>query len=149
MTTELSNNKLLTDTATCFKMARKGIYEGTRLLYQVRETNAWEGAFSSFSEYVEQECQISRSGASKLLQVWEYYVLEGRVSQLNLEGVDSEKLYMALKLPTGTAEEKLLKAREWNREDLRAELYTTGGNDCEHPSENRVTICGQCSKRVV
>lgn len=138
---------ILKDAANVFKAARVSVYEGARLLYRIQETNAWEGQFSSFAEYVEQECQISKGYASKLLQSYKYYVIDGGVLQQNLKDIDADKLYFAMKLPKGTVEQRLVKAREWNRQDLRDELSTdSNGEECPH--EKTVTICATCGRRV-
>lgn len=145
---ELIKYGLLRTAAEYFQTARTHIYAGAKLLYEIDQTNAWEGKYSSFSEYVEQECQLSRGFASKLLQAWKYYVIDGGVSHDKLVGIDAEKLYLALRLPSGSPEDKLLKAREWNRDDLRAELSTTDGMECQHPEEKHVILCGKCSRRI-
>ena len=147
MTKEVSTT-ILAEAAACFKQARKNVYEGAAMLYKIQSENLWDGQYSSFSEYVEQECQVSRSYASKLLQAWKYYVIEGGLPKGNLVGVDPDKLYFALRLPSGTPEQRLVKAREWNREDLRAEIHTVNGEECKHPSDKHVIICGTCGKRV-
>lgn len=139
---------LLKEASDCFKEARKNVYDGARLLYRIQADNLWEGQYSSFTEYVEQECQLSKSYLSKLLQAWKYYVIDGGVKQSSLVGIDSDKLYFAMRLPTGSVEQRLVKAKEWNREDLRAELSTVDGHECEHPPESQVTLCGKCQKRV-
>lgn len=144
----LARTDLLTEAADCFHDARKSIMAGASLLYEIYQTNAWEGRYSSFTEYVEQECQISKGMASKLIQTWRYYVIEGGVSQAKLEGVDAEKLYLATKLNSGSPQERIVMAREWNRDDFRAELSTIHGVECQHPDEKRVTLCGVCGKRV-
>lgn len=137
---------LLDDCSKAFKGARERVVEAMRLLYQIEETNAWEGIYSGFSEYVEQECQISRAYASKLLQIWKYYVIDSSVSHAKLRSVDPEKLYLALRLPSGTAEQKLVRAMEWNRDDLRTELAVVDGEECTH--KDTVRICTRCSKRI-
>lgn len=139
---------ILADAAKCFNEARKNVYGGAALLYQIQENKLWEGQYSSFSEYVEQECQIGKSQASKLIQAWKYYVIEGGVSQNKLTGIDADKLYLTTKLPTGTIEQRLVKAREWNRDDLRAELSTVDGEECKHPEGKRVVLCGVCGRKV-
>ena len=136
---------ILDDCSRAFKGARERVVEAMRLLYQIDQTNAWEGKFSGFSEYVEQECQISRGQASKLLAVWKYYVIDGAVSHAKLKAIDPEKLYLAIRLPTGTPEQRLVKAHEWNREDFRAELSTVEEHNCQ---DFRVTICTKCHARL-
>lgn len=140
---------ILGDAAKCFKHARQNLYEGAALLYKIKEENLWDGKYSSFGEYVEQECQISAPRASQLTQMWKYYVIDGGVSKNRLVGIDVDKLYLAAKLPKGDMEQRLVKALEWNRDDLRAELHTVDGVECAHPKEKQVIICGCCGKRVV
>lgn len=138
---------ILKDAASAFKLARGNVYEGARLLYQIQETNAWEGQFSSFAEFVEQECQIGKSQASKLTQMWKFYIIDGGMNKNQLVGIDSDKLYLAAKLPTGTIEQRLVKAREWNRQDLRDALAEDeNGVDCVHTET--IQLCKKCGKRV-
>lgn len=144
MSKELSQD-ILGECAEAFKLARKGVYSGAALLYRIEQENLWEGRFSSFSDYVESELQISKGFASKLLQSWKFYVITNGVSPRNLEGVGEEKLYLALKIP-GTAEEKLVRAREWTRRELQDEAASKDGVDCEHP--DTILICATCSKRI-
>lgn len=137
---------ILDQAAQCFTSARRNIYEGTALLYRIDQEKSWEGQFSSFGEYVEQECQLSQGYASKLLQSWKFYVIDGGLSQAKLNGVDAEKLYLALKLPDGTPEKRLIQAQTLSRQELRAELAEKDGEDCQH--EQTVTICSRCHQRV-
>lgn len=139
---------ILKDASEAFKSARRGVYIGVALLYRIQKENLWEGQFSSLNEYIEQECQISKGYASKLLQSWKYFVVDGGVLRQNLIGIDPDKLYFALRLPKGTIEQRLVKAREWNREDLRAELAIVDGEECKHPADKRVIICSMCGKRI-
>lgn len=139
---------LLKKAALCFRDARKNIYAGAALLYEIDQTNAWEGKYSSFTEYAEQECQISRGFASQLLQVWKYYVVERGVFQKNFYNIDYQKLYWSTKLPSGSTEQRLVKAREWTREEFRAELSTVDGEECAHPEASRVILCGKCGRRI-
>ncbi len=129
----------LEECAQSFKNARGSIYEGAMKLYAISEQEAWVGQFSSFSEYVELECQISKSYASKLLKSWRFYVVEGGVSQDKLVGTDPEKLYLALQLPSGTPEERLEQAQHLSRNDIKQAVFDKGGAPCEHP---------HCDKRL-
>jgi hypothetical protein len=141
-------NNILHDCSSAFISARKNIYMGIAILYKIQQESLWEGQFSSLNEYIEQECQISKGYASKLLQSWKYFVVDGGVLRQNLIGIDPDKLYFALRLPKGTIEQRLVKAREWNREDLRAELAIVDGEECKHPLDKRVSLCSACGKRV-
>lgn len=140
---------VLKEASDCFKNARRSVFEGVELLFCIQKETLYDGAYTSFWEYVEQECQLSRGQASKLLQSYEFYVLKGGVSHAKLTDIDPEKLYLALKLPTGTVEQRLVKAREWNRRDLQDALSEDeNGGQCTHPADKHVTICGVCQRRV-
>lgn len=145
--TELSH-QVLKEAADAFKSARRSVYEGAALLHRIKEESLYEGQFSSFNEYCETECQLSRGYVSKLLTAYEYYVIDQKVSPRNFYDIDYEKLYFSTKLPTGTPEQRLVKAREWSRDDFRAELSSKEGVDCAHPEDKHIVLCGVCSKRV-
>lgn len=137
---------ILTDAAKCFTTARQNIYEGASLLYRINEENLWKEGYDSFGEFIEQECQLSQGYASKLIQSWKFYIVEGGLSHEKLNGVDAEKLYLALKLPDGTPEKRLIQAQTLSRQELRAELAEKDGVDCLH--EKTITICASCHARV-
>lgn len=143
--TQITKN-ILTATAECFTNARRNVYEGAKLLYQINEEKLWESEYDSFNAFLEQDCQISAGYASKLIQSWKFYVVEGGLSQAKLSHVDAEKLYLALKLPTGSPEKRLTQALTLSRQELRAEL-AEDENGNEHTCEP-LTICKICNKRL-
>ena len=130
----------------CFQGARRNIVAGMSYLYQVDKENLWEGKYSSFSEFVEQDCQLSKGYASKLVQAWEHYVITGGVSEYKLQDIDAEKLYLAMRLPVAP-EQQVIRAGLWSRSELKQELASTPEGDCQHDCEH-ITICSRCSKRV-
>lgn len=141
---ELSTDSILTKAAQCFTTARKNLLVGASMLHEISTKQLWEGTYSSFNEYVESECQIKPSFASKLITVYQYWVIDNGVSPLNLQGIDTERLYLARKL-NGTAEEILLKATTLNRQDLKEELREEkfGEHTCTLGEERwgKCTIC--------
>lgn len=134
---------LIDETLKIFRTVRASMVMAMQKLYEVHSTDAWKGRYSSFGEFVEDGCGVSQGTASKLLKVYKHYVLEGGVSQRNLEGVDSEKLYLAISLK-GTPEEKLEKARALSRTELK--LERNDEEPCLH--ENLITICSNCRLRI-
>jgi len=135
---------VLTDTANCFKMARRALLDGAHGLRDIQALKLWEGTYNSFGEYVEQECQISQSYASKLIKTYEHYIINGGVSHATLEGTDVEKLYLAISL-TGTTHEQAVKAETLTRQEIKAELAVKDG--VEHECVP-ISICKTCSKRL-
>jgi len=129
---------------TCFTAARQNLIEGAKYLHEISHAKLWQDNYNSFGEFVEQECQISQGFASKLISVYEHYLVAGGVSQRNLENVDAEKLYLASKLP-GTPEEQLTKALTLSRGELKQQKqFEDTGAECTHPS----LICAKCHSKV-
>lgn len=147
MTTEIITDVL--DLAShCFKNARGNLMQGAKYLHQISKEELWKGQYSSFNEYLEGECQISASYASKLIKVYEYYVVQSGVSPRKLEAVDVEKSYMAINL-NGEPEHKLLAAQEWNRQDFKDHLATNpDGSECSHKVLIIKHQCKACSRFI-
>lgn len=133
---------ILNRAADCFIGVRKQFIEGAKLLHKISTEKLWEGQYGSFGEYVEQECQLSQGYASKLVQLYQYYAIEGGVSHAKLAAVDPEKAYSAMKLK-GTPERQLTTALTLSRQELRAEVADKGE---EHRCEY-IEICTRCGKR--
>lgn len=136
---------ILKETAALCKGIRVSLVQVARNLHEISSRELWKAEYGSYAEYLEAECQISQGFASKLTGVFSHFVLEGGLSQRKLEGVDSEKLYLAMRLPM-KPEEQLMRAQTWTRGELKAELASGGGEECSH--ENTVEICSRCHSRV-
>lgn len=136
---------ILKDCAVAFKSARQGLLQGAALLSTISKDKLWENDYTSFGEYVEQECQISQGYASKLITAYEHYVVQGGLSHAKLSATDPEKLYLAIKL-IGTPEEQAVKAETLTRTELKQEIVSQDGVECAHPTH--ITICSQCHVRV-
>lgn len=136
---------ILQAAAACFNSARQSLIRGAGYLHHIKQQELWKESHESFGQYVESECHISQSFAAKLVKIYDHYVVAGGVSEQTLEGVDSERLYMALDLP-GTTHEQVEKARLLTRRELKAELHEKEGVDCPHPEIIR--ICAVCKQRV-
>lgn len=139
-----NNMNLLDQTIALFTKVRSSVIEAAAALYEVHEKGVWKEQFATWNDFLDQ-CAISPSSASKLMQVYRFYAIEAKVSQRKLAEVDSERLYLALKLPRGTAEERLLKASLLSRDELRQQrIYEDTGADCPHD----IHICAKCHKRI-
>lgn len=146
MTQELEN--ILDKATDCFKHARGSLMQGAKYLHQISKEELWKGKYSSFNEFVEQDCQLSAGYASKIVKTWEYYVVQNGVSPAKLAAVDVEKSYMAIQL-NGEAEHKLIKASEWNRQDLKDQLATNSdGSECGHKVLIIKHQCKACSRFI-
>jgi len=138
------DSKILKQCADKFQAARQDLIGGAELLYQISTEELYKGKYDSFGDYVEEECKISRSMASKLVNTYGYFVLKAGVSPRNLADVDHEKLYLAMGLP-GSPMKQLASARELSRSEIRQELKDPE-DKCLH--EHTYTICSACHKRL-
>lgn len=138
----LPSTNILERAALCFGTVRKNLLWGAELLHKIFHEKLYEGNYSSFEEYVQEECQIKPSFASKLIAVHEYWIVQNQVAPVKLVGIDMEKLYLARKL--GDPQKALIKAQTLTRDDLKAELREEV-NCTEHTP---VTFCATCKVRL-
>ena len=140
MPKELTTVEILKEAAGYFKGARQNLMAGAELLHKIKAEELWKGKHESFSEYLEEDCQISDGMASKLIQVWQFYVIEGGFRGEKMIGADIEKLYMAAKLKS-SPEKALSQALTLTRQELKSELNDPD-DTCKHPATYKVcTIC--------
>lgn len=109
------------------------------LVYEVYEKELWRGRFSSFGEYVESSDGLNRSqGYASKLRTVEQFRIDNSLSEQDLQGIDYECAYLAIK-SGGTPQEILAKARTLNRTELK---QTRAEND-HHPFEENPN-CKKC-----
>lgn len=138
--TELSTNNLIEATRELLNAVRGSSIKIGENLYNIKQTLE---AGTDWGDFLRDEFDISEGFASKLMSIHKVLVLDGGISQDKLEGIDGEKLYLALKLE-GSAEEKISKARLLTRRDLKEERVDDGHI---HSGET-VLIHKCCSMRV-
>jgi len=119
------------------ELTQTGLIEQTRLLLQaVRGSSIKIGenlykikqemtVGTNWGDLIRDEFDISESFASKLMSIYKGFVIDGGLSREKLEGIDGEKLYLALKLE-GTPEEKIAKAATLTRREIREERVDDG-----------------------
>lgn len=99
-------------------------------------------AGTNWGDTLRDEFDLSEGQASKLISVYKLYVLEGGISPAKLEGIDTERLYLAKGLE-GSPEERLAKAANLTRRELREEKTDEDGHTHE-----AVEICKHCGIRM-
>lgn len=110
------------------------------LVYQVYKNELWKGKFSSFAEYVESPEGLGKSqGYINRLRQVEQFRIDSGFSPEQLQGIDHESVYLALK-SGGTPEEIVQKAKTLTRAELRAEREET--KDHVHEAINICKTCG-------
>lgn len=147
MQNAISTLSNVNDCIDTFKAIRRDMVDAMVRLAAVFAAKSWESKASSWGEFVESELQISQSSASKLLRVHEAYLISGTTKPAQLEGVDVEKLYLAIPLLKEQSPKQVIAtAKELSRSELKAEMASNGSEECKH--EHQVTICSSCHARV-
>lgn len=134
---ELSTTALIAQTKDLLNAVRGSSIKIGENLYNIKQQ-----VKTDWGDFLRDEFDISEGFASKLMSIHKAFVLEGGISQAKLEGIDGEKLYLALKLE-GTPEEKIEKARLLTRRELKESR-----NDEEPHEHEPITICRKCSLRL-
>lgn len=114
------------------------------MLHRIFNDKLYKDKYDTFEQYVEEECQIKPSFASKLITVHQAWVVERGVSPLKLQGTDIEKLYLGRELE-GETEKVLAKVQTLSRDDLKAELREEKDPCTTHKP---VTFCEICRIRL-
>ena len=135
---------LISETPKLFEQGRKLLMQGIKNLWEIRDKGLWKGMTSSFTEYVEDVCQLDKGQASRYLAVYEHFVLHGGVEHAQLGAIDPERLYVARKLK-GNIDYQLTVAKELSRNELRATI--TDKDDCDR--HEWIEICTKCHKRKI
>ena len=138
--------EFLRETLDLVKRIETNFLELGGRLYEIREKNVWRASYEAWDDFLVAS-RLSKSTASKLISVFEAYVVEGGVSQETLEGVPYSLLYEAIPLienhgvPMTVAKVKLL-----TRSEIKEEVREEKHGDCQHTET--IHICAACHKRV-
>ena len=121
-------------------------------LHKIRIERLWESNWDSYEEFLG-EIKISPGKASKIVSVYETFVLEYKVPTEKLSSVGWSSLYSMLPaIKSGQdANEWVEKGSVLRREDIEDEVreFKKGKCNCdEHPFEEIILqICKNCGKR--
>lgn len=145
LTTLTENQALLQEAKQAFTMMKGCTHLAMQKLFKIKEENVWTEVSPTWGVYVEQELGISQSFASRLLTVHRIFLTEGGLQPQQLQGIDTDKLYLAKDLE-GTAEEKVAKAKTLTRLELKQSKGVDDPNHAHVPKT--ITICDTCGLRL-
>lgn len=135
--TELSTHYLIENTKQLLGSVRQSLVKVAANLHFLRQT----GEHEKFGEWAEEEFGLSRSMTSKLLTIYDAWVIRAGISQDQIEGIDYERLYGYVPLLEGKIpEQAIAEVRTWSRADIKAEKQEK--KPCFHP--NVQPICTEC-----
>ncbi len=136
--TELSIPGLVKETKALLGAVRQSLVKVAANLHFLRSNGEVQG---KFGEYAEQTFGLSQGMTSKLLTLYEGWVIRAGIPQEQIEGIDYEKLYGYVPLLEGkSSEEALAQVRTWSRKDIKDEKQEKA--PCPHEHIER--CCTDC-----
>lgn len=123
------------------------------MLYNIRNERLYEPAWSSWDEYCMEFKDFSKGSISKVISVYEVFVLKFGINPEKLAEVGWTKLYSLIPMITSKtgALEWIKKANLLTRSDIDKELVEakTGVEmrKCKHPDAFLIRICPDCGNK--
>lgn len=146
----LENKNYLKETITIAKRIESAFLELAARLKNIRDNRLYEGDYQNFAEFL-WEIKIAEGTASKLIKVYETFVLKFKMKNDKLSAVGWSSLYqIANNVETKEeAEEWVEKAVLLTRDHLTDSLKekTKGPNKCSHSDVYILKICKDCGFR--
>ena len=136
----------LRETASLYKDISNRYFELAARLSHIRGQHLWKNGYESFSDYLD-DTKISQATASKLIQVYESYILPGHFTPMQLDGTPYSSLYEAIPLlKQHNPQEVVEMAKRLTRDEIKSEVKDDKHPDCEHVQT--IVICVKCHRRV-
>lgn len=137
MMNELSIPTVEQETKQLLGAVRQSLVKVAANLYFLREN----GTYDKFGQYAEETFGLSQSMTSKLLTIYQAWVVRAGIPQEQIEGQDYEKLYGYVPLLEGKdPATALAEVTSWSRADIKAEKQEK--TPCAHPNIQR--CCTEC-----
>lgn len=121
-------------------------------LYQIRSSEMWTANWASWADFLE-ELDVSEATASKLIRVYEVYVLQHAIDEEKLAKLGWDSLYSAIPLLQGSAKKPIEVVEDFSqlrKADQREILRENKKGPCEHNWEDihmrRCTACGKMER---
>jgi hypothetical protein len=123
------------------------------MLYNIRKERLYEPAWSSWDEYCMEFKDFSQSSISKVISVYETFVLKFDIPAEKLAAVGWTKLYALIPMITSKtgALEWIRKANSLTKADIEKEMVEakTGVlmSKCKHPDAFLLRVCPTCGNK--
>lgn len=147
----LTSQDFCQDTIELKRHLEGGFIDLGRRLYQIKQKEMWyDAGWSSFDEFTA-ELKMSPANCSKLISVYEKFVLEYNIPEQKLIEIGSWSSLYSIGAKTETKEEAedwIDKARLMRREDIQSELKSKSVGEHTHEwSEIHIRQCSICGER--
>jgi hypothetical protein len=120
-------------------------------LYKIQKNESYKGMYSSWREFAEMGMRMSPGNLSKIIQVFERFVLELKVSPVKLQEAGYSNLYTAIPLlKADNVEEIVEKAATLGRRGIELLVVDSkhGEHDCVPDLEVCLRPCSTCGRMM-
>lgn len=145
----LTTQDFCRDTIELVKSIETRFLELGARLYKISEEKLWEGGYDSFNDFL-QNANVNKGTASKLVNIYRSYVIDGGVTVEQLAGVPYTNLYQAIPLiGKEGAEHAAALAETLTKEEIKEELREQKFGVHQHAAvgDERWGVC-TCGKFV-
>ena len=146
--------KFCLDTIEIKQCTELGFIELGGRLMKIRDEKLWRGGWESFGEYLA-DMQWSEATGSKLIRIFQKFVLEWQFSHLQLAEAGGWTVVAEVLPVVKTKQEAkqwLANCRKLSRTDLRRTIHEEKHNvdmvECKHADTYLLRICRGCGLRV-
>lgn len=147
----MNNKKYIEETKKLRNALEQGFFSLGERLYKIRTEKLYEGQYESFSEFVIEGMKMTESTASRLITVYQTFVLEYKMDESKIAEVGWNLLYNIGRIVSTKSEalEFINKAKVMTNKDIDSELREFKyGKDCPHQwSELHLRICSKCGQK--
>lgn len=124
-----------------------------KLLKEIRDDRLYEQEYDNF-EMLLQDMRLTKGTASKLISVYEQFILKYEISPEQLSEIGYSSLYeIQKKLPEDATKKDVVewveKGKNLTRDDLKKELdkHDDRVKQCLHPDRYLISVCNDCGDR--
>lgn len=115
-------------------------------LSKIRGQHLWKNGYESFAEFLD-AAKLTKGTASKLIQVYENFLLPGQFTPAQLDAIPYSSLYEAIPLLRDKSPQEVVEiARSLTRDEIKSEVKDEKYPDCSHVET--IVICVKCHRRV-
>ena len=123
------------------------------MLYNIREERLYEPSWESWDEYTLEFKDLSKSSVSKIISIYQTFILKYAVSPEKLQNIGWTKLYSLIPVSTTKKEamEWIKKADVLTRSDIDKELLEAKNGiemaKCFHSNAYIIKVCPDCGNK--
>lgn len=149
MKKEIEPRSYCTETIQLKRTIQSAFLTLAERLYNIKRDEMWTTNWGSWQEYLE-ELDVSEATASKLIKVYEVYVIQYKIDEVKLVKLGWDSLYSAIPLIAESEKKPIEVVEDFShlrKADQREVLREAKKGPCEHNWEEiSMRRCSHCGK---